>query len=719
MRSTTQQLYSGKEDKRGRFQWQTEIPEDVGEPVEDAESEKWALVVRKVRVYGDPKKTLAMHSVLVQSPLLKELLENVLSDYPGVTVTLKRLEFSGRFEPLIHRWPQLKSAVGELRQKQQEGDTDVCLGERIMHAELLDSLLTKEFADIHEAVGDMTKNGVTTYEHLWVLFQPGAIVYSKQDNQDRALLLQSSKYGVDRNQQKVLWLTCRYVDFDGTSFGTQKLNLSIAEFDGVCPIDSLAAFPIEHHSSAEKLKAKLMERGGKIEELAGSHYRNYNGVGWKLNSMAQKEPTTVKGRIVVDTFGFNRFNPDQAIYLTPLHARENPAAAPASGSSMPAAGMANTFIRVTRSLENTGRLPVNINDYDDGGMPADGFFDHEAESKTRAPLSEEHKILCIPLVRGYALREKVWLNFFVNSVQDITFSEKAFEALVLPANQKELLLGFSKTNQSEDNQFDDVIAGKGKGIIVLLCGPPGVGQTLTAESVAEEMRVPLYMMSAGDLGLDSRTIEMKLQGVLDMCTRWKAVLLIDEADVFLEQRDLHNLERNKLVSIFLRVLEYYEGTMFLTTNRVQTFDPAFQSRIHISLEYAELDTKARRSIWKTFLDQHNDRATGAVVDGFAAERGGRGALAHTMSESDMRRLSQLELNGRQIKNVLKVAAMLAALHDQALGYGHVEAAMEGTQYLYKATQASDQTKSSLFGCDSPSATGCVASVGGVGWDSIA
>ena len=52
-----------------------------------------------------------------------------------------------------------------------------------------------------------------------------------------------------------------------------------------------------------------------------------------------------------------------------------------------------------------------------------------------------------------------------------------------------------------------------------------------------------------------------------MVARWEAVLLLDEADVFLEARSTHDLERNKLVSIFLRVLEYYEGILFLTTNR--------------------------------------------------------------------------------------------------------------------------------------------------------
>jgi len=54
--------------------------------------------------------------------------------------------------------------------------------------------------------------------------------------------------------------------------------------------------------------------------------------------------------------------------------------------------------------------------------------------------------------------------------------------------------------------------------------------------------------------------------ILERNNRWDAVLLLDEADVFLEARSAHDLERYKLVSIFLRLLEYYEGILFLTTS---------------------------------------------------------------------------------------------------------------------------------------------------------
>lgn len=140
---------------------------------------------------------------------------------------------------------------------------------------------------------------------------------------------------------------------------------------------------------------------------------------------------------------------------------------------------------------------------------------------------------------------------------------------------------------------------------MLLSGPPGVGKTLTAESVAEEMKVPLYLLSAGELGHDTSMVEARLSVVFDMVTRWNAVLLLDESEIFLEERSLENLEHNKLVCTFLRVLEYYEGIMFMTTNRVRTIDSAFQSRIHISLDYQELTMESRKQIWQNFLEQYN------------------------------------------------------------------------------------------------------------------
>lgn len=70
----------------------------------------------------------------------------------------------------------------------------------------------------------------------------------------------------------------------------------------------------------------------------------------------------------------------------------------------------------------------------------------------------------------------------VSGIEDIAWDEEAFDSLVLPNEEKDLLLAFSESKINREVEFDDFITGKGKGIIMLLSGPPGTGKTLTAES---------------------------------------------------------------------------------------------------------------------------------------------------------------------------------------------------------------------------------------------
>lgn len=239
---------------------------------------------------------------------------------------------------------------------------------------------------------------------------------------------------------------------------------------------------------------------------------------------------------------------------------------------------------------------------------------------------------------------------------DIEWDQHAFEKLILPYDYKDLILAFSESQLSHKDNFDDIISGKGQGIIMLLSGEPGVGKTLTAESVAEQMRRPLYSISAGELGQSANSLERNIQKILEIATKWDAILLLDECDVFLEQRTASDIERNKLVSIFLRLLEYYKGVMFLTTNRVSTFDAAFKSRIHLSINYPSLDYNARRLVWATFTDP---------VSGHSSN------YKSELTGEDLDELANLKLNGREIKNIVKTARLLAQRKDSPLAIEHV------------------------------------------------
>jgi hypothetical protein len=96
---------------------------------------------------------------------------------------------------------------------------------------------------------------------------------------------------------------------------------------------------------------------------------------------------------------------------------------------------------------------------------------------------------------------------------------------------------------------------------------------------------PLYPITCGDLGSTAEDVEYNLKKHFTLASRWDCVMLLDEADVFLARRKAEDLHRNSIVSVFLRMLEYYKGLCFLITNRVGAFDEAFKSRVHISLSY--------------------------------------------------------------------------------------------------------------------------------------
>ncbi|RAH69918.1 ATP-binding protein [Aspergillus aculeatinus CBS 121060] len=301
-----------------------------------------------------------------------------------------------------------------------------------------------------------------------------------------------------------------------------------------------------------------------------------------------------------------------------------------------------------RQFKGPGRIVIDAVGYHKhSGM---SFHSGNEERIEEQPLNNEQRLLATPILKGYSLRKKTWRPFLIDYVEDVVWNDRAFESLVLPCGQqdlKRLILAVAKA-QSLD-LFDDVVRGKGQGVNILLSGPPGVGKTLTAESIAEVMKAPLYILSAGDLGISAEKVESTLEEVLEIVPRWGAALLIDEADVFLEARTTSDLARNELVSIFLRKLEYYEGLLFLTSNRAENIDPAFDSRIHISLHYPDLDSVSRRQIWVQFLDQ----STGFMETHFDS-------------------LAEIKLNGRQIKNILKTAHLLARDQERELRYEDLE-----------------------------------------------
>ncbi|KAI1739152.1 AAA family ATPase [Xylaria scruposa] len=297
----------------------------------------------------------------------------------------------------------------------------------------------------------------------------------------------------------------------------------------------------------------------------------------------------------------------------------------------------------------------------------------EKAMNCQEPPEDPFLLLLPPKILGFGLHDKKWKNLFVKHLNPVQWNKKAFEQLVLDPQKKELIEAMVRTHINS-SIATDVIEGKGKGLIILLHGGPGTGKTLTAESVAELAERPLYRVTCGDIGTDPESVERYLESVLYIGTIWKAVVLLDESDVFLEEREKTDLQRNALVSVFLRVLEYYEGILILTSNRVGIFDEAFKSRVQLTLHYPPLDAKGRWQIWDNFIRLLQKQQEQATTQ--ASNRNTGLADGEQVNTEELRDkidvLAKENLNGRQIRNAITSARRLARFRNKPLSYTHLD-----------------------------------------------
>lgn len=119
------------------------------------------------------------------------------------------------------------------------------------------------------------------------------------------------------------------------------------------------------------------------------------------------------------------------------------------------------------------------------------------------------------------------VKFYVDDIKPLKWNDEAYDHLVYPEGQKDLVLTFVENHQRTKAGLDDVIVGKGQGLVSLLSGPPGTGKTLLAEAVADRTRRPLYYLHAEELGTKADALGEKVKKVFEMATEWNAVILLD------------------------------------------------------------------------------------------------------------------------------------------------------------------------------------------------
>ncbi|KAK4496512.1 hypothetical protein PRZ48_012492 [Zasmidium cellare] len=595
-----------KHTEKGQVYY-TETTEDEDIPEQVNWWSNFAMCL--VRYLDNSNKFVQKIALQINSQHLKDILRDTIGTFPGVSFQTKDITIDAPYRVLFHYKNELEEAGEKL-----DPDSDAKA-----HLDLLLDFIYEEFKDTIEETENLLEQGLISYQHLWTIFRPKTIIYAPVFGQARCFELTNYAYTQDGLQ-----INSEYVDFDGDDFGKRSACRLVPGFAGAEKIEHLSAYPISYHANEKALKEQLVARGKKWEAYAGMHFQRYEGVALEHTPCGMSR-FNVDGRVVVDTKTFHRLNANLAYSVSPFKDASDK----------------RSKRRRIQSMDDEEDEDIATETLDlvpDTGLDLD-------------PLSDERLLLTTATVRGFSFTEKRWFEFFVDKLLPPAWNTNCFDQLVLPQTQKDLVQALVANHiQQRNHTFDDIVKGKGKGLILVLHGPPGVGKTLTAETVAEFCKRPLYMVSSGDLGTESSSLDDRLTRILDMASTWRAVLLIDEADVFLERRSLHDMERNSLVSIFLRVLEYYSGILFLTSNRVDCFDDAMKSRIHVPLKYSDLTPESRKMIWQNFLQRE-----GVVVD-----------------EAGYDRLAEAGINGRQIKNVIRTAGSLAQWRGVKMDCGLLE-----------------------------------------------
>lgn len=484
---------------------------------------------------------------------------------------------------------------------------------------LLVRFIDEDYADTKKTLYPLLAAGNITFDLLWALFTPNDIAitscYGAWDEPRCFKVDYAMKYS-SMTRGEWYCIEGKYMEYDGKGFGYGEFEVDVDSFKGPRKITSLSAYPIKYHKDPAGVKKQIISRGEKFVNMEGMQYRSHKGLAFMKKKKAVLK-ININGRVIIDPATFRRVNPNYPISLIkPKEADDlfsdsdddDCSCCDDDSDKEDAFGGDEKLdnddfgggdkdkprFKYKWTEDAQGEPQFVAVEVDESGEP---IRSQELERVEKRTYTQEQLLLTSPVVLGFAFSEKLWLEFSLSGVNDIAWNDDAYGSLVLPDDKKTTVRALVESHKYHPAKaIDDVIQGKGKGLVFVLHGPPGTGKTLTAESISELLRCPLYIVSAGELGTDPARLEQELQKILDIAHSWGALLLLDEADVFLEKREVHDIHRNALVSIFLRLLEYFQGILFLTTNRVETFDDAFQSRIHVALRYDELTNKARKEV---------------------------------------------------------------------------------------------------------------------------
>ncbi|KAI2465337.1 P-loop containing nucleoside triphosphate hydrolase protein [Annulohypoxylon bovei var. microspora] len=519
---------------------------------------------------------------------------------------LPRFSVYEPYRPIFHNREKISQSKAE--------DTDDHIKE---HVQALLRLIKKKKPLTWEKLDEIEAKKCynIAFKDLWLLFPPGKTVFSRDDGAWRAYKVGRVDIYPESDSENIS-IHCWFLDFDnnGQWLVPHEKVFHVPSYSSEQPIINLNVIPDWYFGNLEDM---LIERGKNYLSYGSNvFYRAYAGDAWPRTS--QQDPDNV----IID-------------YVTSCKYRQD------TGLNEPYCTGVVCCICQGNAVQ-LGSYPANA------PHDSDICKTQQIGSHTN---NEKYLMFCPPRLWAFSLRHKSWKMIPPQELEEVKHRDESFKRLQMDEYKKKdlehLLRGYLENRQTSANL--DLIKGKGQGLNVLLHGNPGTGKTLTVESLCEKLCIPLYMLTCGELGNGTDDFKNRLERAFLRAVNWGAILLLEEADIFVRQRE-HDIQRCAIVSSFLNRLDYSRAMVFMATNRVKIFDPALKSRVHIMLTFPDFDFKTQQEIWNDAIHRLPDVSPNDKEN-----------LQYWV-RSELESLDEkrhVRMNGRQIRNCINAASALA------------------------------------------------------------
>ena len=394
---------------------------------------------------------------------------------------------------LVNYRKELKRKLPNERKKK----TKKQLKQQIEQLKILIKYIEKDYAKTSRTLYPMLAKGDITFELLWCLFRSDEICYTTTYGAaDEPRAFKVTVATKEHSFVRGTWYQIEgdYLEFNGKEFGLGNMSVDVDSFKGPRKINSLPCYPLKYHKDAETLKTRLITRGKKFVSLAGLQYKFHKGLGF-VKRKRQVVKVSTNGRVMLAPADFRQINPNYPI-STVRATDPNLLGSDDEGSdnedgcccdSDPEGSKENALLKAAddtpRYRNKLVKDPngcfqiVQVEVGEDGQeLQKEKLENIEQGFEVQRTFSDEELLIASPVVLGFAFSEKLWLEFTVDGVRDIEFNEFAFESLVLPEKQKGIVKALVESHTSESSErknIDDVIQGKGRGLVAILHGPPG------------------------------------------------------------------------------------------------------------------------------------------------------------------------------------------------------------------------------------------------------